>query len=66
MQVFDDLPERLFGPHDVPVDIIITPTEVFNVSHRLPKPEGIYWYLLTPEKFRQVPILRVLRDEEQE
>ncbi|XP_066980302.1 methenyltetrahydrofolate synthase domain-containing protein isoform X1 [Macrobrachium rosenbergii] len=65
-QVFEDLPERLFGPHDVPVDIIVTPTEVFNVSHRLSKPEGIYWHLLTPEKFKQVPILRVLRDQEQE
>ncbi|XP_068219875.1 methenyltetrahydrofolate synthase domain-containing protein isoform X2 [Palaemon carinicauda] len=65
-QVFDDLPERLFGPHDVPVDIIVTPTEVFDVSHRLSKPQGIYWHLLTPMKFKQVPILRVLRDQEQE
>ncbi|XP_042209053.1 methenyltetrahydrofolate synthase domain-containing protein-like isoform X2 [Homarus americanus] len=63
-QVFDELPSRLFGPHDVPVDFIVTPSEVIQVNHSLPKPEGIYWHLLSPEKFRQVPILRVLRDQE--
>ncbi|KAK7066239.1 hypothetical protein SK128_007994, partial [Halocaridina rubra] len=65
-QVFEDLPEHLFGPHDVPVDFIVTPTEVLSVSHRFPKPEGIYWHLLTPEKFRQVLVLRTLRDLEEE
>lgn len=63
-QVFDELPDRLFGPHDVPIDFIVTPCEVIQVNHNLPKPEGIYWHLLTPEKFRQVPILRVLREQE--
>ncbi|XP_071545223.1 methenyltetrahydrofolate synthase domain-containing protein [Panulirus ornatus] len=63
-QVFDELPDRLFGPHDVPVDYIVTPSEVIQVNHKLPKPEGIYWHLLTPEKFQQIPILRVLRDQE--
>ncbi|KAK8748180.1 hypothetical protein OTU49_016350, partial [Cherax quadricarinatus] len=64
--VFDELPSRLFGPHDVPIDFIVTPSEVIQVNHNQPKPEGIYWHLLTPEKFRQVPILRVLRDQERE
>ncbi|XP_069998673.1 methenyltetrahydrofolate synthase domain-containing protein isoform X2 [Penaeus vannamei] len=65
-QLFDTLPDRLFGPHDVPVDFIVTPTEVFQVSHRLPKPEGIYWHLLSPEKLKQVPILKTLREKEKE
>ena len=28
VQVFDELPESLFSSHDLPVDIIVTPTEV--------------------------------------
>lgn len=40
-QVFDTLPAELFGPHDVPVDIIVTPTEVIHVETRLAKPQGV-------------------------
>ena len=28
LKVFETLPADLFGPHDVPIDIIITPTQV--------------------------------------
>ena len=46
-QVFDELPPNLFQSHDVPVDIIVTPTQVIRVEKRLAKPVGIIWKLLT-------------------
>jgi len=49
--------------HDVPVDIVVTPTRVYRVDpeRRAPKPTGIYWDLLSQEKLLQVPVLRELR-----
>lgn len=58
-----DLPEELFGEHDVTIDYICTPTRVIECSRR-PKPRGIIWSLLGLEKFKQIPILKVLRDQE--
>jgi len=65
IQVFDKLPEKLFEAHDLPVDIIVTPTEVFRVKDKLPKPDHIIWNILTREKFNQIPILRELQFKEQ-
>lgn len=50
--------------HDVPVDIIVTPTQVLRVdrSKRLPKPVGIYWELLSEQKLAQIKVLRTLKD----
>lgn len=53
-----DLPEELFGEHDVTIDYICTPTQVIECSRR-PKPNGIIWSLLGLEKFKQIPILKV-------
>jgi 5-formyltetrahydrofolate cyclo-ligase len=47
--------------HDIPVDYVATPEEIIICSGDLPRPEGIYWDLLTEEKIGQVPILRKLR-----
>jgi len=65
IQVFDELPPKLFEAHDLPVDVIVTPTEVFRVKDRLTKPDHIIWSLLTREKFNQIPILRELQFKEQ-
>ncbi|XP_049780175.1 methenyltetrahydrofolate synthase domain-containing protein [Schistocerca cancellata] len=62
-QVFDSLPHQLFKSHDVPVDIIITPTQIINVTPRLPRPPGIIWSLLTEQRLREIPILQVLREQ---
>merc|ERR1719464_1981346 len=62
---FDELPPKLFEAHDLPVDVIVTPTEVFLVKDRLTKPDHIIWSLLTREKFNQIPILRELQFKEQ-
>eukprot|EP00536_Pseudo-nitzschia_multiseries_P007263 jgi/Psemu1/304739/fgenesh1_kg.167_\ len=49
--------------HDVPVDIIVTPTRVIRVSDRAPKPSGIFWDLLSPQKLAAIRVLRQLKDE---
>ena len=64
VQVFDQIPESLFQSHDLPVDVIVTPTEVFRVETRKPKPDHIIWNLLSQEKFDQIPILKEIRFKE--
>lgn len=64
VQVFDELPESMFASHDLPVDIIVTPTEVIRVSDRLPKPDHIQWDIIAREKFEQVGILKELQFRE--
>ncbi|KAK3594817.1 hypothetical protein CHS0354_002861 [Potamilus streckersoni] len=60
-QVFD-IPENLIKPHDVHVDYILTPTELIKCNRTRKQPSGIIWSALDFSKFRQVPILRQLRD----
>ncbi len=58
-----------FGPlteHDVPVDIIVTPTRIIRVSDPLPKPSGVYWDLLSPQKLAQIKVLRELKKKLEE
>lgn len=55
-----NLSEKLFGPHDLTVDYILTPTQVIKCDKR-PKPTAIIWSLLTEEKLERIPILRKLR-----
>ncbi|XP_015924436.2 methenyltetrahydrofolate synthase domain-containing protein [Parasteatoda tepidariorum] len=59
-----DLPDHLFGLHDVPVDIIVTPTRIIRCEPRLPKPSCIIWSLLSEEKMSQIPILGTLKEIE--
>jgi len=65
--VTTDLPPADVGlmKHDVPVDIIVTPTQIFRVDpvNRSPKPTGIYWDLLSREKLKQVKVLRLLKQQ---
>jgi len=59
-----DMPEGwALTKHDVPVDIIVTPTRVIRVSDRAPKPSGIYWDLLSPQKLGAIRVLRQLKEE---
>lgn len=64
-QVLDSIPEDLFGEHDLPVDIIVTPTKVIRCVPPLPKPDHIIWSLLSTEKINEIPILRVLKSIEE-
>ncbi|XP_060806954.1 methenyltetrahydrofolate synthase domain-containing protein isoform X2 [Amyelois transitella] len=63
-QVFDTLPAELFGPHDVPIDIIVTPTEVIETQRMSQRPVGILWHLLSNRRLQLMPVLGQLRDIE--
>lgn len=59
-----DLPESLFDQHDVAVDFIVTPTRVIQCSGARPRPAGINWSLLAPERLDRIRILKRLRYRE--
>ncbi|CAH0721130.1 unnamed protein product, partial [Brenthis ino] len=63
-QVFDTLPAELFGPHDVPIDIIVTPTQVIETQRMSQRPAGILWHLLSNRRVQLMPVLGQLRDIE--
>lgn len=46
--------------HDIPVDYIASPEAVIECPTTFPRPEGIYWHLLPPEKIEAVPVLHQL------
>jgi 5-formyltetrahydrofolate cyclo-ligase len=56
-------PFRTLTQHDVPVDIIVTPTRIIRVSNRLPKPSGVFWELLSPQKLAQIRVLQQLKQK---
>lgn len=60
-QLVDDIPVEKLLIHDVPVDIICTPTQVIFTNTSIPKSQGIYWDKLSPEKLGQIRILRELK-----
>ncbi|KAF1001790.1 5-formyltetrahydrofolate cyclo-ligase-like protein COG0212 [Apium graveolens] len=62
-QLVDDIPVDKLLIHDVPVDIICTPTQVIFTNTPIPKPKGIYWDKLSPEKLSQIRILRQLKSK---
>uniref|UniRef100_A0A1L8DZT6 Putative 5-formyltetrahydrofolate cyclo-ligase n=1 Tax=Nyssomyia neivai TaxID=330878 RepID=A0A1L8DZT6_9DIPT len=65
-QVSDNLQLELFKSYDVPVDMIVTPTEVIRVAKRLPRPKGIEWNLLSNRRLGIVPVLKVIKEKKEE
>jgi len=65
--ISEDMPPegKVMMVHDVPVDIIVTPTRVIRVPSktRLPKPTGIYWDILSQEKFDAIRVLQTLKKQ---
>ncbi len=49
-------------PHDLGIDIIVTPTSTIIVKPRPRKPSGILWELLTPDKYREIPLLSKIKN----
>ena len=51
------------GPHDVPVDLIVTPDRVIDCrGTRRPRPtDGIHWPALTEDKIAAIPLLAAMR-----
>jgi 5-formyltetrahydrofolate cyclo-ligase len=44
--------------HDIPLSAIVTPNEIIEIKSALPRPKGIYWNMLPPEKIASIPVLR--------
>ncbi|KAH8369427.1 hypothetical protein KR009_010684 [Drosophila setifemur] len=65
LQVVDSLPLELFQKYDTPVDIIVTPTEVIRVAKRLPRPNGVFWELLSERRLKILPVLQQLKEREE-
>lgn len=58
LQVVDGIP---MSPNDVPIDIIVTPTRTIRTARKLPRPRGIDWEMIGPERLREIPLLSELR-----
>ena len=63
MQLLEE--ELPFTRHDVFLDFVVTVDEVVECSGDMPRPSGIYWDDLTPQKIRQIPLLKKLQAQEQ-
>jgi 5-formyltetrahydrofolate cyclo-ligase len=48
-------------PHDVPVDLVVTPTRVIRTRTRFARPDGMRWEELSAEQVDAMPVLRRLR-----
>ena len=48
-------------PHDVPVDLIVTPTRTIRPKRRRPKPQGIRWNELTEAQIAAMPVMKAMR-----
>jgi 5-formyltetrahydrofolate cyclo-ligase len=57
------LPESIeMRPHDLPVDVVVSPEGVMTLRPAFPRPAGLYREALAPEKIAEVPVIeRVLR-----
>ena len=44
--------------HDIPLRAIVTPDEFIEIKSTLPRPKGIYWDMLPPEKIEAIPVLK--------
>lgn len=51
--------------YDVPVDIILTPTQVIRIEKRLPRPPGIVWNLLSSRRVNLMPVLQALKEKQE-
>lgn len=60
IQLVNDIPSE---DHDVPVDIIITPSKVIRTKTKLAKPKGIIWEKVTNQMLAKMPILRELKEK---
>ncbi len=59
-QVVEDAPPP--EPHDVPLDLVVTPDRTVRTGTAAPKPTGVDWSLLDRERLEEIPVLDRLRD----
>lgn len=61
IQVLEELPR---DPYDLPLALVATPEETFEVQDPAPGPTGIDWELLGEERLEEMPVLRELKDRD--
>lgn len=49
--------------HDVPLDLVVTPTRTVKTDSAADRPDGLYWADLTTEKIEEIPVLQRLQPE---
>jgi 5-formyltetrahydrofolate cyclo-ligase len=54
------VPALAVEPHDIPVDVIVTPEGVLFTHSPYPKPDRVDWDRLTPEDLEAMPVLAAL------
>lgn len=55
LQIVDE--EIPMTEHDIPLTAIVTPNEIVEIASPSPRPKGIYWEILPPEKIAAIPVL---------
>lgn len=55
----------MFKPYDVPVDIIITQTEIIKVENRLDRPKDVFWNYISKRRLLEMPPLQLLRTKQE-
>jgi len=58
IQIVDDIP---MTEHDMPIDIIVTPTKIIRTNTKYKRPKGIFWKYISKEKIKNIPLLKHLR-----
>jgi hypothetical protein len=64
-QILNNLPNNLFNQYDVPVDIIVTPTQTIVINPRFKKPTEIIWSAISKRKLAAIPILNEIKQFEE-
>lgn len=59
LQIVDDFP---VDQHDLPLSLIVTPSEATTIEDPPSPPTGIDWTALSDEALDEMPVLRTLRD----
>ena len=44
--------------HDIPLNFIVTPQRVIEVTSSYARPKGIYWSALPQDKIDDIPVLK--------
>merc|ERR1719354_1333272 len=57
----DSLPAEIFEDFDVPVDIIVTPTEIIEVKTRLSKPSALVWEKIPEKRVSKIMLLNKMK-----
>lgn len=60
LQVVDA--EIRVAPHDVPLDLVVTPEQMIRTDPTDPPPAGLRWHELGENRIAEMPVLRHLRD----